>query len=160
MRLPSIKSSYAAAATLIGLSIVITVYLAARGSSQRPPSPAEAAALTILAGAFQILGAASISKQGRADPGHARSAVRRLLGIGIKAQKAELLAQSAYEKGNASIRREGLGQVSVALSYIQEETAAAIEDWNHIHADALRDLLRPTATDAEAARPVEGVRRA
>jgi hypothetical protein len=66
--------------------------------------------------------------------------------VGLKAQRAEVLAQQAYESGTAASRRESLGQVSVALSYIQEETAAAIEDWRHFHAEALCDLLASSAT--------------
>jgi hypothetical protein len=121
--------------SLTALSIVTTAFLAYTASS-----PGEAVALAMLASICQIL-ASIVSVKGRADPNFIKSAVGRLADIGVKIRLAELRAQTAYEQGTPQVRREALGILSVTMSYLQEETRHAVEDWNNLNPEAVGSLL-------------------
>lgn len=138
-----------AAVLLTGIGLILTVYLAFRSGSPRPPTVAEATWLAVLAGVFQVMGVVFASQKGRADPGHACSAVRRLLVIGVRARIAEVDAQKAFENGGASARQKTLGSLSTTLSFIQQEAKDAVEDWKYVHPDAVRELLAKQGSDSD-----------
>ncbi len=73
----------AGAITLVLAGIGILVWTAYRSPQ---PSPNEMAMLALLAAVFNVWGGAEFAKIGRADPKHARSAVRRINNIGRNLQ--------------------------------------------------------------------------
>lgn len=133
-----------AVVTLTVLGVVTTAYLAYTASSA-----AEAAALAILSSMCQVL-ASVASVKGRADPNFVKSAVGRLLDIGVKIRLAELRAQVAYEEGTPQARKETLGVLSVTMSFLQEETRHALEDWKNLDPETVETLEREEDTAAEA----------
>jgi hypothetical protein len=119
----------------------VTIWLAARGQAATEPTTAESIALVVLAGMLQLAGTVYGFGGGRADPTLARSAVRGLILIAKATEQTESLAQSAYESDSDKDQlREAMGQISVALSFIKEDTLDAIYDWHEFHRDALREL--------------------
>lgn len=118
--------------SLTALGIITTAFLAYTASS-----PAEAVSLALLASICQIL-ASIISVKGKADPNFIRSAVGRLTDIGVKIRLAETRAQSAYESGTGQQRKEVLGLLSVTMSYLQDETRHALEDWENLDPETVK----------------------
>jgi hypothetical protein len=92
-----------------------------------------------------------VTKKGQVDPGHACSAVRRLLGVGIRAREAEVEAQQAYESFDPEIRKQTLGRVSALLSYIQADSKDAVEDWKYVHPQVVGELLAARQVDLTSA---------
>jgi hypothetical protein len=135
--------------SLTALSIIVTAFLAYTASS-----PGEAVALALLASICQIL-AGIISVKGRADPNFIRSAIGRLADIGVKIQVAELKAQASYERGTAQERRETLGLLSVTMSYLQEETRHALEDWRNLDPEVVEKMSQPNYNVGMVAQPQE-----
>jgi hypothetical protein len=125
-----------AVVSLTVLGVVTTAFLAYTASS-----PGEAVSLALLASIFQVL-AGIVSVKGRADPNFVKSAIGRLADIGLKIRLAELKAQAAYEQGTPQIRREALGILSVTMSYLQEETRHAVEDWQNLNPEAVETLIQ------------------
>ncbi|GLW07865.1 hypothetical protein Misp01_29950 [Microtetraspora sp. NBRC 13810] len=123
---------------LAGLGV--TVYLGVLSGADQQPSQATSALLVVLAGIFQFAGAAKFNKIGKADPGLARAAVRRLIRMIRRANEARLIAEAAYENSDAAEIRKAMGRVSVELSYVEEGLTEAVDDWNEFHKDALRKL--------------------
>jgi hypothetical protein len=121
---------------LTSLSIVITAFLAYTASS-----PGEAVALALLASICQIW-ASVVSVKGKADPNFIKSAVGRLADIGVKIQVAEVKAQVALECGTAQQRRETLGLLSVMMSFLQEETRHALEDWRNLDPEVVDKMAQ------------------
>lgn len=130
---------------LVLFSVLITIWLGLRSASPKPPSGSESAVLVIFSAALQIAGGATFASVGRADPGHAQSAVRRLIRVGTRAKESEGLVQHAIEFGNSTAQKRALGQVSVSLSVIQEDAMDAIADWNYFHTEALKELVEGTS---------------
>lgn len=128
-------------AVLVAASILVTVWLGIRSASKTPPNATESGVLVIFAGVLQIMGGAAYSRVGRADPGHARSSVRRLLQIAARTSQARQQVEAAYDEQGPSKSKAVLGQVSVHLSYIEDAAMLAVEDWNEFHEDALRDIV-------------------
>lgn len=128
-------------AALAALGFLVTVALAVL-SSQPSPSPASIALLLVLlAGILQFGSARLFHSVGRADPGLARSSVRRLLRMGQRAAQAESEVQSALEIGTVADQRDALGRVSVHLSYLQEGLMYQTQDWMEFHKRALWDVV-------------------
>lgn len=128
-------------AVLAVLGFFVTVALAAL-SSQPSPSPVSTSLLLVLlAGILQFGSARLFHSVGRADPGLARSSVRRLMSMGQRASQAESEVQSALEIGTVADQRDALGRVSVHLSYLQEGLIYQTQDWMEFHEQALRSVV-------------------
>lgn len=128
------------AGALVAVGFGLTVYLGALEGASKQPSRATSALLVVLAGVFQIAGAAQFLKIGKADPGLARAAVRRIIKMTARASNARKLAECAYDSGTPSEIKKALGRISVELSWLEEGLLDAFDDWNEFHATALHDL--------------------
>ncbi|GIH73240.1 hypothetical protein [Sphaerimonospora thailandensis] len=136
-----ITRSHVWATILVAVGVALTIYLGVLSGADQQPSRATSALLVVLAGVFQVAGASRFHAIGKADPGLARAAVRRLLKMVRRAQEAKLIAETAYESNaNAGEMRKAMGRVSVELSWIEEGLVDSIDDWNEFHKDALRKL--------------------
>lgn len=122
----------------------LTISLGVLTGADEPPSRATSALLVVLAGGFQFAGAAKFHRIGKADPGLARAAVRRLLQMGRRAQQARQTAEQAFDEGNAAVLRGSMGRISVELSWIEEGLLHCIKDWEEFHEDALKPLKDET----------------
>jgi len=144
-RLPQVRAStrkkLLASVLLLG-SLVVTAFLAVKSGSHKPPSTLEAWLLGIMAAALQIAAGVNFASVGKADPTLARSSVRYLVTLGLRAQKARLLAEESFAYGSPESRHLALGQLSVYLSEIEEGAALAAESWADFHADAVADIIK------------------
>jgi hypothetical protein len=143
---PSAHSLWAG--VLTSSSIIILVFLAYVSASSHPPTVATATLLAVLSGVSQLASSlvSRIDKplactRSHADSNFVKSAVARLASIGIQEQEAEQLAQKALEQGTSQSRREALGTLSVMMSTLQEQTRAAVRDWNNLAPDAVDTLI-------------------
>lgn len=123
----------------------LTIGLGVLAGADDPPSQATSALLVVLAGVFQVASANQFHSIGRADPGLARAAVRRLIRMGTRARDARQAVEASFDHGSAPELRRTLGLVSVELSWIEEGILEAVEDWNEFHLDALKQLTEGEA---------------
>jgi hypothetical protein len=124
---------------LIGVGFV--VYLAVRGADTKdPPSTRELIVLAVFSALAQVIASYMWSLVGRANPAHARSAVRLLLRAQGRALRFAANASSAYETGNANDRRLELGRLTSGLDDLAEDLEGAIKDWREVHPSALKNL--------------------
>jgi hypothetical protein len=109
------------------------------------PAPGEMALLALLASAFNIWGGAQFASIGKADAKHARSAVRRLYTVG----RSMVVASDDLRVAMASEDQERAAQcVYVLISQVEAAHAHlidAIGDWDDVHPEALREVLRRQA---------------
>lgn len=138
---------YVVAGGLFLASLASTVWLGVLGAGEEPVTRSAAGFLVLLAGGFQLSSAILVHSVGRADPGLARAAVRRLVRQAKRAAEAERLAQHVYETGNAGELRKAMGTLSVHLSYLEEGALEAIEDWQEFHGQALQQVTGGTGGD-------------
>lgn len=126
------------ATMLVVAGVSILVWTAYRSPQ---PSPSEMALLALFASAFNVWGGAQFAKIGKADPKHARSAVRRLLSIGQTLNLAGGSLQEAISQQDdfriAVDARILVRQVDAA----QLQLFDAIGDWDDVHPEALREVL-------------------
>lgn len=127
---------------LLAASIVVTVLLGVLSGAEKQPSRSTSALLVIVASGFQLASVLLFSGIGRADPSLARAAVRRLIGMGLRARAARQFAESSFASGNAAELRSGVGRLSVDLSWLEEGLVEAAEDWQEFHADALKEFRK------------------
>ncbi|HEV8713807.1 MAG TPA: hypothetical protein VGX03_13395 [Candidatus Binatia bacterium] len=128
-------------AVCVAIGLGATVIIGVLSSSDKPPSGREAASLVTAAALFQLAGAGFLHQSGKADPGHAKSSVRRLVRIGRRARAAEIQANEVLEKGTAGDMKRILGEITVSLSVIQEDALDAMADWEHFHTQAVADAV-------------------
>jgi hypothetical protein len=133
---------------LIAVGLAFTIVLAVRGTADKAPTVSESVAIVCIAGLFQVVGAFSIALAGRTDPGLARSAVRRLLGLAKSTSSLRINVEAQYEAATQK-NREILGIASVQLSMIEEGMLHAIEDWREVHYAELRELVKDSENDKE-----------
>lgn len=126
---------------LIG-SLVTTVFLGVLSGADKQPTRSTSALLVLLAAVFQFGSVVTFSGIGRADPGLARAAVRRLIRMGLRTSGARKLAEESFDGANAPELRSRMGQLSVELSWLEEGLVEAVGDWEEFHADALKKLRK------------------
>jgi hypothetical protein len=130
------------ATMLVVAGIGILVWTAYRSPQ---PAPGEMALLALLASAFNIWGGAQFASIGKADAKHARSAVRRLYTLGRSLHVASLdlrVSLSSDEQQTViECARVLLSQVDAAEAHLFD----AIGDWDDVHREALREVLRAQA---------------
>lgn len=129
-------------------SLVVTALLVLKNGSRNPLPSLDAWLLGIMAAILQIAAGFQFSSVGRADPALAKSSVRYLVSLGLRAQKARLLAEESFEFGTASTRYQALGQLSVYLSEIEDGASLAAQSWADFHADAVAEIIK-SAKEAE-----------
>ncbi|OMC08031.1 hypothetical protein [Mycolicibacterium fortuitum] len=97
--------------------------------------------IAIVAAFAQIMAATMFSRQGKADPTHAKRSVQRLIALAIRVRTAEGTAQDSFEGSyTPTQRRDHMGQMSAQLGGIGEEVANAVFDWTAFN-ENLTDLL-------------------
>jgi hypothetical protein len=69
-------------------------------------------------------------------------ALYRVVLIGLKAQEAEEQAQNALEAGSTQSQRAALGTLSIAMSGLQEQTRATIEDFRSLVPETVERMVR------------------
>lgn len=100
------------------------------------------ALLALLASAFNTWGGAQFAKIGKADPNHARSAVRRLYTLGQALSVATDSVRDSVQ-GDEADRLAETAQVLVSqVDSAQLHLLDAIGDWSDVHPEALREVLR------------------
>lgn len=97
--------------------------------------------IAVVAAFAQIMAATMFSRQGKADPTHAKRSVQRLIALAIRVRKVEAMAQDSFE-GSYTLtqRRDHMGVASAQLGGIGEEVANAVFDWTAFN-EHLTDLL-------------------
>lgn len=133
---------YVLSGALFVVGFAFTIWLGVLTGAKKPPSTSQDVLLIVLAGVFQISGAASLYKVGRADPTLARAAVRRISQMAGNAHAARLIAEEALDCGDYGDIRDSMGKLSVHLSWLEEGLAEAGDDWAEFHAEALRGLRK------------------
>jgi hypothetical protein len=104
--------------------------------------------IAVVAAFAQIMAATMFSRQGKADPTHAKRSVQRLIGLAIRVRTVEASAQDSFEGSyTPTQRRDHMGKVSAQLGGIGEEVANAVFDWTAFN-EHLTDLLSDDERDA------------
>ncbi len=99
----------------------------------------------LLAGsaALNIAGGAYFGRIGRVQPGHARSAVRRLLRLGgqLESTRNDLIdsmTELSHQSGSPLVAaKPSIARMADFVGTIQD----AIADWQDVHPEALRSVL-------------------
>lgn len=129
------------AGMLLGGGFLVTVVLAILSSRPTQNAPVFAVLLVVLGGLFQLGASRTFHSVGRADPGHAKAVVMRLINLGRQSESAEREVQWALECGSNREREVALGKVSVHLSYAQTELETQLDDWMQFHYEALAEIV-------------------
>jgi hypothetical protein len=137
------------------VSIAAIVYLAVRSTQKFQPSASEAAFVTLFATVTSLFGTAFFARIGRADPRQARSAVRRLLEIGLplgkRLQRMDPLMGGGKDAEFIAEARSLAIEVEGALRGLQ----GSIAEWNSIHRYTLHEVMEEQAEIRAAMEPQE-----
>lgn len=121
---------------LVGVGLTIT--LAYFANSKEPPAASTQALTALLAILAQVGAAWVFSGDGKADPTLAQRSVARLFALAQRASQARQTAEVLYDGELTSAKvREGVGQLSVHLSYLEEGYLESIDDWRMFHPKAV-----------------------
>lgn len=78
------------------------------------------------------------ARESRPDPTLAERSVARLFGYAQRAHAARQFAEALYtDKIGIADMRQGVGQLSVHLSYLEEGYVYSIDDWRVFHPRAV-----------------------
>jgi len=130
---------YAAGAGLFVAGVGVTIFLACL-PQDTVSTPLVSALLVVLAAVFQGASALVFRAIGRADPSLARTAVRRLIELTARTQRARVRAENAYETASAGEMKANMGLLTVELANIEEGVAGAALDWAEFHPEAIKKL--------------------
>ncbi|RFA11987.1 hypothetical protein B7R21_11680 [Subtercola boreus] len=114
--------------------------LAFAGGSDQPPSGAQSAFLVLVAAVFQGGSIWAFAKKDRAEPEAVKIALRRLLKISTRINSARLMAERGNDEVAARAKADTLGELSTALSFIEEDLVESVEDWSNLHPAVLRAI--------------------
>lgn len=132
----SLRKRWGSALALTGA--VLTVLLAFLGNVDKPPSASTQALLAFLAILSQLGAAWTFSGEGKADPTLAERSVARLVRLAQRASGAKQQAEALTVRGTtAADLRDGMGHLSVHLSYLEDGYVDAINDWRTFHPTAV-----------------------
>jgi hypothetical protein len=122
---------------LVCVGLALAAWIGARSNDPKPPSFSETAVITLASSALSIAGGAAYGRIGRIEPGHARSAVRRLFRLGrdVRGMRAEAIACEPFKS------EEMLAHVISRLEGIEGVVVDAIADWNDVHPEALTQVM-------------------
>lgn len=121
----------------------LTVLLAFLGNTKSPPPASSQASIAAFAILAQLGAAWVFSGHGRADPTLAQRSVARLFGYAQRANAARQLAEALHgDKVGIADMRQGIGQLSVHLSYLEEGYLYSIDDWRVFHPRAVEQAER------------------
>ena len=123
---------------LVVVGVALTVALAGFSNTEKPPAASTQALVALLAIMAQLGAAAIFGKVGKADPKLAQRSVARLCSLGQRAGQARIAAELLCSKDvPIGAVREGMGQLSVHLSYLEEGFLDSIDDWRTFHSAAV-----------------------
>lgn len=139
-------------------SIVVTVVLGIRGTSNRPPAGVDNVLLLLFAAVLQITAGGVLANDKRVNPAHARSAQRRVNSIIMTARKWEREAEAILIKLDNNQRSKQdiqtmqitLDRLRNALGEISKVALDALLDWQEF--DTQKEGL-----DQQKVNPKEGV---
>lgn len=125
-----------------------TVLLALLGNQEEPPAASTQALIALLSILAQLGAAWIFSGYGKADPTLAQRSVGRLVKSAQNVNNAKLIAEALQQRGTTTTElRQGVGELSVHLSYIEEGYVEAIEDWRVFHPRAVERAERNRSGD-------------
>lgn len=101
--------------------------------------------MVVVSSVLNVLGGTAFGRIGRVQPGHARSAVRRLLRVGRQVRTGRLDIEDSVSSGQAADLRAALLRLDVRLDDLEGVLKDAIADWNDVHGEALRKVLEGEA---------------
>lgn len=131
----------------------LTALMALLSSRDHPPSASTYGLLALLAILAQLGATWVFGGEGKADPSMARRSVARLVAMASRAETARKQAELLSTKGTPPTDlREGIGHLSVHLSYLEEGYVQAIEDWRVFHprvVDAAENSIEGKSLDDE-----------
>lgn len=125
---------------LTGFAVVLTLVVAALGTTSGPTPRAYALLLATFAAVAQFAAALSFNGVGRADPVHSRRSVERLVLLAERAAEAESLETGAFEGTSSVGLKPCMGLIGVHLSYIEEGAVQSMKDWIAVNPDAAQTL--------------------
>lgn len=105
--------------------------------------------IAVVAAFAQIMAALFFSRQGKADPTHAKRSVQRLISLSSRVSRAESAATSSFESDAKDKLHGRMGLLSVELGYIGEGIRDAVFDWTAFN-DHLFELLSDSERGAAA----------
>lgn len=122
-------------------------YLGIAQGAEKPPTQSTNVLLIVLTGVFQLAGYVFFDGIGKADPGLARSAVRRLIALGVQTHAARKIAEAnEYERDGGELRA-AVGKISAMLSAVEEGLVDSVKDWQEFRDEALRELTKEEGSD-------------
>jgi hypothetical protein len=130
-----------AGALLAALGIGVGVWAAYHTGSKQPLSSSQAAVLVVVAATLNVAGGIAFGRVGRAQPQHARSAVRQLLTLGRTLRRVTDRLQDSLAAEDQDQIRVAAEVVREGISSVEDQVRNAIKDWNEVHKDALREVL-------------------
>jgi hypothetical protein len=118
-------------------SIIVTVVLGIRGTSNRPPVGVDNVLLLSFAAVLQIAAGGVLASDKRVNPAHARSAQRRVTSIVVTAQKWEREVELTLSKLDAISKNKQdmqnmqitLDRLGIVLGEISKDALDALLDW-------------------------------
>ena len=145
-----LRTSQRWGALLSLFGIGLTVLLAFLGNKQTPPAASTQALIALLAILAQLGAAWVFSGDGKADPTLAQRSVSRLFGLAVRANTAKKDAE-LLNSGKPTLTEfhQGVGQLSVHLSYLEEGYLNQIDDWRVFHPRAVEQAEGNKTDDDE-----------
>jgi hypothetical protein len=123
------------------LAVGIVAYSAIRSTQPSPPTLAEAVVLQVSAAVAGLSGGIVFGRIGRADPRHARSAVRRLVTIGRNVGLIEMRIQASLASSDKNQISSNNRAAAEVVSAVKLQIYDSILDWKDVHESAVDDLV-------------------
>lgn len=137
---------------LIGLGLL--AWAGVLGLSKPGPSTPELVVLLVGSAAFQIAGGAIWGRVGHVEPGHAKSAVRRLFRLWLETAEIRSELQSKNDSADVDLLQISLSRAEVVLGVVTGTIEDAISDWNEVHTDALAETIAELQAQTNRAREI------
>jgi len=120
---------------LVVAGVGIAVWIGARSVSNKPPGGSETMVALLFASVLQVVGGSAFSRIGNVDKNHARSAVRRLVRVGVAITNARVRLETVDPE------TPPIASAKAMLFEAQFAVGDGIADWNDVHEAALREVL-------------------
>ena len=145
-----LRTSQRWGAVLSLFGIGLTVLLTFLGNKKTPPAASTQALIALLAILAQLGAAWVFSGDGKADPTLAQRSVARLFGLALRANAAKEAAELlSCGKPTLTEFHQGVGQLGVHLSYLEEGYLNQIDDWRAFYPRAVEQAEGNKTDDDE-----------
>jgi hypothetical protein len=133
---------------MVAAGVALSIWTAAQSSKTKPPTFAEVAVLLAGSAALNIAGGAYFGRIGRVQPGHARSAVRRLLRLGgqLASTRTDLIHSMTEISDGSGLPLAAASSSIARMADLAGTIQDAIADWQDVHPEALRSVLESQQT--------------